>query len=189
MGRILIASIVGAVVVFVWGFLAWDVLGLYKNAVKPVPHEAAVVTGLKASIDQSGALYFPARPTDKHDEEGIRQWSERHQAGPIGMIMYRAKGSDPMAMEMFIRGGAINFVACLLMACLMYASRMRSFILRLAVALIMAAFAVMVSHINSWNRFMFPDNYAAAMAADVMIGWTLGGIFVAAIVKPPLPAA
>ena len=147
------------------------------------------VTGSRAvPIYQTGAYVFPAEPSNMNDKAAMDAYAAKHRAGPIGMVMFRAQGIEPMHWSMMVRGYLVFFVAAMLMSCVMVAGKMRTFGLRLGFAIIMAAFAVMVSHISNWNWMLTPDKYAAAMAVDVMIGWTLAGVAVAAIIKPA-PAA
>jgi hypothetical protein len=54
-GRIFIGSIVGALVVFIWGFLSWGVLGLYKNSISSMPNADVVVPALKTNVGKTGA--------------------------------------------------------------------------------------------------------------------------------------
>lgn len=186
-GRIFIGSIVGAIVVFAWGFVAWAMLDLYGGSIQNLPNADAVIPVLKANVGKTGAYWFPVHPTDEKDEAACAAFEEQHKAGPIGMLMYRAEGGPSMDLMVKVRGFCVYFVGSMLLSCVMMAAQLHNFILRLAFVIISAAFAVMVCHIATWNWMMFPDKYAMAMTADVMIGWTLAGIFIAAIVRPKRP--
>jgi hypothetical protein len=186
-GRIFIGSIVGALVVFVWGFLSWEVLGLYDKSITSMPNADVVVPVLKTNVGQTGAYFFPPMPENQADPAAMTAWEEQHKAGPIGMLMYRAEGSATMDMMTMVRGFCIYFVASMLLSCVMMAAQLRNFILRMAFVIIAAAFAVMVCHISTWNWMMFPDKYALAMTADTMVGWTIAGFFLAIIVRPKVP--
>ena len=187
MGRIFIASIVGAVVVWVWGFVAWGLLDLYKPAMQSMPNADIVVPALKANVPQTGAYYFPPMPSDHNDQAAMDAWAAQHKAGPIGMLMYRAEGAPPMDWRVMARGFCIYFVSAMLLSCVMLAAQLRSFALRLAFVIIAAAFAAMVCHVAIWNWMMFPDKWAIAMTIDTIIGWTIAGVFIAAIVRPKRP--
>ena len=103
----------------------------------------------------------------------MEAWSAQHKAGPIGLLMYRAEGADPMDIMVRLRGYCIYFVGSLLLSCVMMAAQLRSFALRLAFVIIAAAFAAMVCHVAIWNWMMFPDKWAIAMTIDTIIGWTI----------------
>jgi hypothetical protein len=186
-GRVFIASIVGAIVVFTWGFIAWAVLDLYKPAIEGLPNADVVIPVLKANVPQTGAYFFPPEPIDRSDTAAMEAYGARHRAGPIGMLMYCANGAEPMHWTVMARGFCIYFVASMLLSCVIMAAQLRSFALRFAFVIIAAAFAAMTCHVSNWNWLMFPDRFATAMTIDVMIGWSIAGVFIAAIVRPKRP--
>lgn len=182
--RAILGGLVGGLVVFFWGFFAWGFSDIYKTAIKPMPNAPSMIGTLKGGLSETGAYYFPEMPADRHDTAAMESWTTRHTDGPLGMVIYRAHGADPMDPMLMLRGLAIYAAAGLILASLMHACGIKSFGRRWAFAISAALFAVLVSHITKWNWFYFPDAYTLAMVSDVMIGWTLGGAAVAAIVRP-----
>jgi len=183
MGRTLVAAVIGALAVFAWGFVSWTVLDLYGFALKSLPNSDAVVSDLKNNIPTTGAYFFPARP-DMANEEAIAAWSAAHRTGPVGMILFRAEGREPMPPTLMVRGFSITLVGALAVALLMRAMNIRSFIRRVFFAILLSVFALAATHVQQWNWFHFPDEYTTALVIDVMAGWTLGGAVIAALLRP-----
>ena len=94
--RVFFGAVVGAIVVFVWGWVAWAGIDLYGFAIKGMPNEEIAVPALQANLPESGAYYFPAMPGDMKDKAAMDAYAAKHQAGPIGMVLFRKQGAPPM---------------------------------------------------------------------------------------------
>lgn len=185
MARILLASLIGAVVAFGWGFVAWPMMNLYQSAFNTLPNEDVAMTAMKAQDLKSGLYVFPAPPKNREDTTAMESWRAKYTSGPAGFMFYQASGGDPDETRSIGQGLGINLIACFLLACTMVATRQKTWGMRFTVAVMMAAFAVMVTHAYQWNWFHFSDAYAMAMATDTMVTWLLAGAVVAIIAKPP----
>lgn len=189
MGRVLLGAVVGAVIVFAWGFLAWPTLHLYDFAVKRLPNEAALVDAMRAQPLESGAYVFPGMAshddaaTDAEKDRAMNDWKARHFKGPIGMIVYRPQGMEPMSPFVLVRGFAMYVLAALMLGGLLAGMGVSTFAKRLAFVMLIVAFAMIISHGSKWNWFAYPDNYAIATIIDGMVAWTLGGVALAGIIK------
>lgn len=189
--RILVAAIVGAVIVFLWGAVSWAVLALPTEASGRMDPDAGerIAAAIGAELDETGVYFAPAPPelsadaSDADRAAAMEEFLERHRRGPLFMLVWLEEGAVPMAPEFLLQGLLIAFVAALLVAAAMAAVG-GGFGRRFAIALAMGAFAALVSHGVYWNWFMFPDAWSAAMAADLLAGWGLAGLAMAAIVRP-----
>jgi hypothetical protein len=179
--RIIAGSVVGAIVLFAWGWLAWGVLDLHK-AVESVPNEAAVVAELK-SIDRSGTYYFPGMSEDA-DEATQEAWAARHKQGPVGFLVYRAEGCEPMDAMMMVKGFALSFVAALVAAIVLAASALKLYLARVFVVALMGVFVAVSADLAYWNWMYFHTDYTIGMVIDHVVGAALLGVAVGAIVRP-----
>ena len=100
--RVFFGAVVGAIVVFVWGWVAWAGIDLYGFAIKGMPNEEIAVPALQANLPESGAYYFPAMPGDMKDKAAMDAYAAKHQAGPIGksaqdlaLLLHAMAGFDP----------------------------------------------------------------------------------------------
>lgn len=195
MARATIAAIVAAAVVFAWGFVAWPTLHLYQFAFPPLKNEAAVTRMLRESTSGNGAYVIPSLPpetpatTNQQSEQAWEAFAARHREGPIAVLLYRSRGEEPMHWTVLARGYGINFAGALLLGVMMSSMGLRSFSRRLVFGFLVVLCAAVITHASLWNWFAHPDNYAAAVAADTIIGWTLGSIVLAGMVKVKQPAA
>jgi hypothetical protein len=189
MGRALLASLVGAVIVFMWGFTAWTVLHVYDFALRPLPGYEAVVAVLKEQVKQAGAYRFPPLPPDGAMTGMVQSpehqtWETRHHDSPIGLLLYRPQGANPKDPIVIARGFAINFVTALVLAVILMTTGLRFYASRLMLVLGLSVFAAMATHAAQWNWFYFPWRYTVALMADVVMPWLFAGLVMAAIARP-----
>ena len=193
MKKLLLASLAGAFVLFVWGFLAWAVLPLHKSSFRPVTNEDAIVAALKSSIAAEGLYYFPAMPQETANTPAdqraamMETWMNKQKAGPVGMIVYHPQGMDPMMAGQFIWGFVIFLVGAYIAAWFLSRSTAAasSYISRVAYCGMLGVFISFGYHIPNMNWMFMPMDHTTAMVADVVIGWLLAGLAIAAIVKTP----
>jgi hypothetical protein len=191
MVRIIIASIIAAIVLFVWGFLSWSQLNLYAFAMPSLPpgNAAALVETMGTQLPYTGVYFVPHPPADMSDEAALENWKQRHRRGPIALIAFNKDGTEPMHPIMFVRGFAIYLIAAVFM-CMMLAGAggwARNFITRLVFVLFAAAFATFATRGVDWNWFYIPSDYTGALVIDLFVGWFLAGLVIAGIVKPKRP--
>lgn len=216
--RAIIGAVVGAIIIFMWGFVSWTVIDLYGDVIEPVPNEPALVEQLTRQLDHSGVYVFPMPPEEgaaapapsssagngNGDGDGAasaepaptpqKLWEQRHRAGPIGTIIYQREGAPPMAPVIFVRGILINFISALIVCVLLLGAGgwSRFYLGRVLFVLFAGFFAAFAVNAVQWNWFYHPDAYAVMMMVDVVIGWGLAGLGIGLIVKPkrkPKPAS
>jgi hypothetical protein len=179
--RLILAALVGAVVLFVCGFVMYVVLGYHWKVIHPMPQEEQVATTLKGAIPETGVYLIPAPMTEGGTEAQKGAWADKHKAGPVGMVFWQTQGSDPMSIEMHIRGFVINFLAamCAAMIARFAAVAGANFARRWATIMVMAMFAGASVHLMNWNYWHLPDGYTGVAIADLIVAWALAAVPIA----------
>lgn len=188
--RIAIAALVAAVIVFVWGFIAWAAVGLWSGQLRQLPNHLVVVEAIRSSVPESGAYYFPPMSTvpEPASPEIAAREQERfvaeHRAGPIGMLLVRREGAEPMDPMVLVTGLALSFGGAVLMSAVatFLARRGARWRERFAATFAMALFAAIAVRGSDWAWFSFPTDYTVAVVLDLLVGWSLAAIAVATIV-------
>lgn len=190
MARVLLATLIGAIIVFMWGFVSWAALQLYQDAFPSLPNESAVTAMLNENLPESGAYIFPGMPehtpdmTEAEQNAVFAEWEARHERGPIGMILFHKPGAPAMAPTVLLGGFSAHLIAALLMSIILLVARQPSFFARYTIAVLMAIFAVTMTHGVNWSFFYLPNDYTLALVVDGIIAWALAGFVIALIVKP-----
>ncbi len=187
MKRIMIAGVLGAIVYYIWGMLAWMALPLHTPTLSGLVDGAAITTVLKDQNLETGVYVYPW--TDNQDDwkNPESDFMKNHNAGPIYSIYYESAGAAPMNAGVLAGGFVIDLLAALLAACLLSSVSMnagRSYARRVGFVIGLGLFVALIGHASYWNWMHFPTGYTLAFVADVVIGWTLAGLAIAAVVRP-----
>jgi len=189
--RVGLAVVVAGLIYFVWGNISWMVLTWHDATLRSPANEAALVEGLRGQLLESGVYIFPGMTGWEalEADERSEAWSlfvKRHEQGPIGMIVYHAEGRPPMPPALLARGFGMNLLsAAVLAAVMILAGRVGcGFLARASLGLAVAFFATLNGHLALWNWMHYPLDYSLVMAADVLIGWGLASLAMAAILQP-----
>jgi len=200
--RIAITGLVGAVVLFAWDLLAWQVLGLQRAILKPVPNEQAVVEALGPE-GEVGGFYF----TSSHNGSGNqRAADDRNRAGQpsaeeltlehlkqwqyTGLLM---RGEAPADIGRVAANGFMVYLVTALIAAFLLGEAVASadrnaplsrYRYRLLFVMGLGIFAGFVTDLPYWIWLGFPTPYSWFMVAYRAAAWLLVGIFLAALITP-----
>src|SRR5256714_11182962 len=95
--RILLAGIVGGVVMFVWNFVAHDLLPLGEMGVRVMTSEDAITSALQTNLgDNMGFYIFPSGgltpgATGEQKKAAMQKAEEQMASGAAGVLIYRPK--------------------------------------------------------------------------------------------------
>jgi len=189
MKQLLLGSIVGAIILFVWSFLAWVILPMHTSTMHPIPNEDAVRAFLKSQLPlPNSAVYtFPHNPEDKNDQAAMNVAMEKWRQGPLGMIFFDPQGADPMMPSQMVVGFIIDLVSCFLAAWFLTRSTAMtgSYINRVAFFGMLGIFVSVYNHLIAWNWMGFPADFTRGLILDTILSWVLVGLGMAAIIKAP----
>lgn len=192
--RMILASILGTLVVFTWGFATWVVLEIWSDDLREMSPSAAteIRAAIDGTIEESGAYVFPPRPVveDPGDAEAMAAaeaaWLDEVKAGPTGVLLVHPGGTDPMRPSMFVQGILLEFAGAFLLAVfLQMATRAGAgYGGRVAVGCGVIGFAVVAGVLVPGNFRDDPAGWTRAMAGDLAVGWGLAVLVMAAIIRP-----
>jgi hypothetical protein len=187
--RVLLAGIVGGVVLFLWNFVAHDLLPLGEMGVGVMPNEDAITSVLQTNLaDTSGVYIFPAGgltpgATKEQKEAAMKKAVEQMASGASGFLIYRPKRVFNFPKKLIIQF-ATDFAEALLAAFLLAQTRIIGFGGRVGFVLVAGILAAITTNIPYANWYGFPKDYTSGQLLIVTIGFLLVGLVLAAIVKP-----
>jgi|1048.fasta_scaffold57825_2 hypothetical protein len=183
--RHLLAAFVAAIVVFFWGFLAYAAIGIWEFAYPTTKSDAAILETLDAALPDDGAYFLPSMPetymTETTDPEVVaanKSFEDRMAKGPIALVLFRKGGIAPMAPSELIRGFVIEFVAALLLTCVLSSAR-GSAGRRVFLGFTISLFTALATWGVAGNFFHLPLAYMYSNMADAVIAWTLASVVIA----------
>ena len=119
MVRCIVASFLGAAVVFIWGTVSWT-LPWHMNSMKHLPGGDATMAMMQEKLSEPGLYVYPPYPKDQSDEAAVAEWKQKYAGGPyISTLVYHETGyMDGMGVT-FLRGYVLEVVGAGLIVCLL----------------------------------------------------------------------
>lgn len=189
LGRALFASLLGAIVLMIWGMVYWVVLPFGFHVMHGADDEARLTAALEATLPASGVYQVPwleeAGPGEASDA-ALEAFTERHRRGPIAQIFYTAEGREPMAPGVFA-AGFLNFFTSSLIAVGILTLGLPvwpRFGQRVLVVFLLGLFAAVTVELANPIWMYHAWDYAAFRALQHVSGWLLAGLAIAAVLKP-----
>ncbi|NUP13862.1 MAG: hypothetical protein HOW73_48120 [Polyangiaceae bacterium] len=181
--RIGAAVLAGAATMFVWGGLSHMVL-LKGAGFSRLPNEDRVLAELKQSIPEDGLYFFPGidlRGSPSKEEQS--SWEARFHAGPTGMIVFHPSGGTPISAKKLGIQAASHLLASAIVTWVLACLSTAVFWRRVVVAGALGAFSCLSVSTIYWSWYGYPDAFFAAQCIDMIVGWSLAGAAVAAVLR------
>jgi len=184
--RILLAGILGGIVMFIWNFVAHDLLPLGEMGVRLIPNEDAVTSVLQTNLgDNRGFYVFPSGgltpgATREQKQAAMKKAEEQMAAGAGGVLIYRPKRVFNFPKRLGIEF-ATEVIESLLAVFLLAQTRITSFGGKVGFVLVTGILASIVTNVPYANWYGFPKTFTLAQMVMTVVGYLLIGI-VAALV-------
>lgn len=181
--RSVIAVVLAALLMFVWGFVFWMFTPLGNTIMKPLPSATGIVEALKSQNLEAGNYHAPY-PSDM-TEEAMAEFTKQHREGPLVSIFYQPKGTEPMGGETLGMGYVQMLVSCSLMAFLLWlvGGALPSFVARWTFVVLVGVLASESIHLANPIWFNWTWMHAGVMCLFDIVGWIFAAIPLAALVK------
>jgi hypothetical protein len=187
--RWIIGSLLGAIVLFVWGFVYWVQTPMPFFMFKAAPNGEALAATLKENIKEPGAYIFPwpeETTTPEAKEAAAKKVHEQQKQGPIVQLIFRPEGLDPMAPTMFALGFAHYFVSALIagLLLLMFLPGKPSYPSRVMVVFLAGLLGAVSIHLSNPIWFHQPWDHNLFWTAFSASNWLLAGIVMSMVIRP-----
>ena len=191
MKRIIIGSLIGGIILFIWSFLAWAVLPVHLHTYKYSAAQDNILKVLIENLPESGVYALPMA-----DNTNATAFDEKYQAEseklmteyvdkPIASIYYLKEGYN-MGGATMLRGFLFNFLAALA-ACIMLApgfAATSSFFGRWWLVLVAGLFINACGPLVQYNWMGTPWAFAVDLIMDNFLNWGIVGLWFAYYFKP-----
>ena len=192
--RAFFAAILGGIAMFIWSFIAHDLLPLGETGIREFKNEAAMLDALKTNLGDAGALYhFPghkASPnaTRQEKSEAMKRAMEKAASGPSGMLIYHPTREFTFGKLLGIEF-ATELLEAILVVFLLTQTSIESFAGRVGFVFLAGILAAIATNIPYWNWYGFPSRYTAAYMSIEIIGFLCVGLIAALVLRNRSPAS
>ncbi len=179
MKGLLLGALIGALLVFIWRVVFWEVLPTGESALRPVPDERAMRTTLKAELPESGVYMLPYS-----DNPSDTEYQTLHTQGPIATIYLRKEGSEPMAPGTMLLGYLQGALALFVMGLMLKLTGLASYGGRVAAVFLAGLSGSLFAQMAGPIWWLHPWDMAVVNLVYESVAWLIGGFALAAFVKP-----
>lgn len=187
--RILVAAILGGIAMFIWSFVAHDLLPLGETGISEIPtqSEQTVLDTLKTNLPETGLYMYPGGghppgASRQEKEAAMNAVMEKMKTGPSGIILYHPTRTFSFGKLLGTEFGK-ELLQAILVIFLLAQTNIGSFIGRVGFVLVAGIISAIGTNISYWNWYGFPTNYTMSYVFMEIVGFLLIGI-VAALVLP-----
>ena len=191
--RALLAAILGGIVMFIWSFIAHDLLPLGEIGMREFKNESAVLDALKTNLgDARGLYHFPGHragpnATRQEKSDAMKRAMEKAASGPSGLLIYHPSREFTFGKLLGIEF-ATELLEAILVVFLLTQTRIESFGGRVGFVFLAGILAAITTNVPYWNWYNFPSNYTAAYMCIEIIGFLCVGLIAALLLKNRPPA-
>lgn len=174
MKKTLIGSLVGALIMFIWSFLAWMILPIHANTFAYTPAQDAILKVMADNNLETGTYGMPSAAT-REEQMKIMETSK----GKQGAMIYYTKENPGMGGGQYAGGIIFNFIM-VFAACMLLAGSMGgTFFSRWWIVMMVAVVIIFGVHMMQWNWMNHTWDYTRDFILDTAIGWGLNGLWLA----------
>ena len=192
--RAFVAAILGGITMFIWSFLAHDLLPLGETGMREFKDEAAMLDALKTNLgDARGLYHFPGHKagpnaTRQEKSDAMKRAMEKAASGPSGVLLYHSTREFSFGKLLGIEF-ATELLEAMLVVFLLTQTGIESFSGRIGFVFVAGILAAITTNIPYWNWYGFPSNYTAAYMSIEIIGFLCVGLVAALLLKNKSPAS
>jgi hypothetical protein len=192
--RAFLAAILGGIAMFIWSFIAHDLLPLGEMGMREFKDEAAVLDALKTNLgDARGLYHFPGHragpnATRQEKSDAMKRAMEKAASGPSGLLIYHPSREFTFGKLLGIEF-ATELLEAILVVFLLTQTRIESFAGRVGFVFLAGILAAITTNIPYWNWYGFPSRYTAAYISIEIIGFLCVGLIAALVLRNRSPAS
>jgi hypothetical protein len=191
--RILIAAVLSALAMFMWGFVFWGpVLNQSSNLMSPFPPEAEVdvLAPLRRENTPDGMYVYPGPLTDMGDADAQKVWEKKLAEGPVIHMAYHEAGVSPMDPMMLAKGFGHSFVIALISGIVLaiVAEALPSYAGRVGLLVLVSLIAAIWTNVGNVIWWFHTPKYGAGQVIYTWVAGLLMALITAGIVWRPADA-
>lgn len=186
--RIGVAGLLGAVVMFTWTAIAHMATPLGYTGFSQMPNDGPVLSALQAAAgaDRTGLYLLPnADPKTMGSSAAQKAYAEKTRTGPSALLLYHPPGQyAEMSPAVLIQEFLKQLVVCLIAAFLLAEAKLASLWARAGFVAAIGVVGALETNASYRIWYGFPGDYTAAQIVTSFLSYVLGGLAIAAWLRP-----
>jgi hypothetical protein len=181
--KTLLAAILGGAIVFAWGAVSWMALGWHAPTLKAFANEDQVAQVLVDNAPKSGiyVLPKPQPPAPVAADTSVDAAPAPASTAPFAFVAFTREGVDPQMTMQMVYAILSNIIAALLVAWLVRAADGLGYFQRVLFIATVGIVIAIAGRATNWIWWHFSTDFMVVDLADVIIGWALAALVMAAL--------
>ncbi len=172
MKKQIIATLVAGVLIFIWQFLSWSLLGVHANEMKYTANQDSILAALSQNITAEGTYFLPTVPPDASMDES-QAAMDASKGKPWAIVSYHSAMNTSMGINMF-RGLLIDLLAAWLLIWLLLKIPNLNLTTALTASLAVGTIAYLtIPYLNS----IWFENKTMGYLIDLVVTWGAVGLW------------
>ena len=183
MKKIIIASLVGGLLIFIWQTLSWAVLNMHHASQEYTPQQDSVMAYMNAHFSEDGAYLLPNYPKGTSYEE-MQKTMDSRKGKPWMQIQYHKELNTNMGAN--IAEGLITDIVTVALLCWIL---MKMSPARFGTIFLACLFTGIIVFMNSplQIHIWYPKQDIGIHFSDAIISWSICGGWLGWDLKPKTP--
>lgn len=175
--RIAIATLIGGLVMFLWGAFAHMVLPLGGMSMRAPLDENRILDTMRTALPPEPGVYVVPHfdPAMRGDERAQQAFAQKNEANPYAFIVYQPQGRNPLAMGHNLFHQWVGDTLAALIIALVLVRAGASFGRGLLYGLGFGVFTWLTLSVPYWNWYRFPAEFTLGYLIEQAFGWLLAG--------------
>jgi hypothetical protein len=192
--KILLTGVLGGIAMFIWSFIAHDLLPLGEIGMRQFRDEGPMLDAMKTNLgDAEGFYHFPGHragpnATRQEKEDAMKRAMEKAASGPSGILLYHPTRQFSFGKLLGVEF-ATELIEAILVVFLLAQTRVSSFGGRVGFVFVAGILAAIATNVSYWNWYGFPSVYTASYMFIQVIGFLCVGLIAALVLRNYRPAA
>lgn len=167
-------SLIGGIIVFLWLMISWMVLPMHQTSINKFTDESEVSSCVMRYAPTDGVYVIPSWEQIEKGEDS---------KSPFVLVNIR-RGVDYTNMVRNIICGVITqIIGAALITYLLLQTKAMKYWNRVWFVTIIGLVVGILGSVPAWNWWYFPSGWVVLEIFDYIIGWFLGGLVIAKLVK------
>lgn len=175
MKKILIGSLVGAILLFGWQSVSWTVLKVHDKAYQYTPAQDSLLYVISSTLKTEGQYLLPRVPDNSSHEE-MEKMSKQMEGKPWAVVTLHQAYKYDMVMPI-VRGFLIALICMILVCQVIQRFGKKTFRSIFTTVLAFGLITFLYVWYNQHNWFSTPWNVLNGELLDTVAGWGLSGIW------------
>lgn len=190
--KILLAGILGGIAMFIWSFIAHDLLPLGEIGMRQFGDEGPMLDAMKTNLgDAEGLYHFPGHragpnATRQEKEDAMKRAMEKAASGPSGILLYHPTRQFSFGKLLGVEF-ATELAESILVVFLLAQTLIGSFGGRVGFVFAAGILAAIATNIPYWNWYGFPCAYTVSYMSIQIIGFLCVGIVAGLMLRKSAP--